>query len=293
VFRTLETWPGVRRLVYHPVRRPTLDPAALGLDPQRIVSVQAKTEDGLTLRGWHCVGAPRVDFAPFERPQFRAGLVYFPGRGGHRGYRLLEIAQLIDAGAEVLLVDYRGYGENPGRPSEPDLARDARAVWTLSQTLPGWTRNRTVLYGESLGGALAVQLAAELSDRQTPPGGLILRSAFTSMTEAARHYQCWLRWFIPEGWYPSRERIPRVTCPLLALHGTADEVVPYEMGQRLFAAAPAHSANQIAKEWIPFPHAGHNGLAVSHAPLLSQAVARFVERVATAARPPSSDSSPG
>lgn len=278
-------------MVYHPVRRPTLEPAALGLDPQRIRSVQVATEDGLTLRGWHCVGAPRVEFAAAERPRFQAGLLYLPGRGGHRGYRLLEISQLIDAGAEVLLVDYRGYGDNPGRPSEPGLARDARAIWNFSQTLPGWSPAHTVLYGESLGGALAVQLAADLSDRQTPPGGLILRSAFTSMTEAARGYRRWLRWFIPEGWYPSLERISRVTCPLLSLHGTADDVVPYEMGQRLFAAAPNHARNQIPNEWIPFPDAGHNGLAVSHAPLLRVAVARFLERVAAAASLPSHGSS--
>jgi fermentation-respiration switch protein FrsA (DUF1100 family) len=276
-------------MVYHPIRWPTLEPAALGLDPLKIRAVQARTEDGFTLQGWHCVGAPRVDFAPFVRRKFQAGLVYFPGRGGHRGYRLLEISQLIDAGAEVLLVDYRGYGDNPGRPSEPGLARDARAVWNLSQTLPGWSRASTVLYGESLGGAVAVQLAADLCDRQTPPAGLILRSAFTSMTEAARRYQRWLSWFIPPGWFPSLARISRVTCPLLSLHGTADEVVPYEMGQRLFAAAPTHSANQIPKEWIPFPHAGHNGLAVSHAPLLRDSVARFLERISTAARSPSTE----
>ncbi|MFN7804020.1 MAG: alpha/beta hydrolase [Planctomycetaceae bacterium] len=280
-------------MIYHPVRCPTLNPAALGLDPQRIVPVQATTEDGLTLHGWHCVGAPRVEFAPVPRRRFAAGLIYFPGRGGHRGYRLLEISQLIDAGAEVLLIDYRGYGENPGRPSEPALACDARAIWQVSQTLPGWSSAPTVLYGESLGGAVAVQLAAALSDRQTPPGGLILRSAFTSMTEAARHYRRWLRWFIPNGWYPSLDRIPRVTCPVLALHGTADEVVPYEMGQLLFAAAPARSRNQLGKEWIPFPDAGHNGLAVSHAPLLRSAVARFLERLATAPRPPDTETGSG
>ncbi|MFN9371342.1 MAG: alpha/beta hydrolase [Planctomycetaceae bacterium] len=286
----LETWPVVRGMVYHPVRRRTLGPESWGLDPQRIRPVQVTTADGLTLRGWHCVGAPRVEFAPVERQRFPAGLIYFPGRGGHRGYRLLEISQLIDAGAEVLLVDYRGYGDNSGQPSEPGLARDARAIWNFSQTLPGWSPAHTVLYGESLGGALAVQLAADLSDRQTPPGGLILRSAFTSMTEAARSYRRWLRWFIPEGWYPSLERIPRVTCPLLSLHGTADEVVPCEMGQRLFAAAPTRSHNKIVREWIPFPDAGHNGLAVSHAPLLRAAVARFLERVTAAASLPSAGS---
>jgi fermentation-respiration switch protein FrsA (DUF1100 family) len=272
-------------MVYHPVRRPDLDPASLGLDPQKVRSVQATTDDGLTLRGWHCVGAPRVEFAPFERPPFTAGLVYLPGRGGHRGYRLLEIAQLIDAGAEVLLIDYRGYGDNSGRPSEPGLARDARAAWDLAQTLPGWSRDRTVLYGESLGGALGVQLAADLCDRETPPGGLILRSAFTSMTEAARHNQRWLRWFIPGGWYPSLARIPRVGCPLLSLHGTADEIVPHEMGHRLFAAAPARSGNGIAKTWVSFPQGGHNGLAVSHAPLLRESVARFLSGVVSVAAP--------
>ena len=99
MFRTLETWPLIRGMVYHPVRRPTLDPEALGLDAEKIRPVQTQTADGLILRGWHCVGAPRVDFAPFERRPFAVGGVYLPGRGGHRGYRLLEIAQLIDAGA--------------------------------------------------------------------------------------------------------------------------------------------------------------------------------------------------
>jgi len=279
VFRLLETWPVVRGMIYHPVKWSALDPASAGLDPERVRPVQVTTEDGLTLHGWHCVGPPRIDLRPFVVPQFHAGIIYFPGRGGHRGYRLLEIAELIDAGAEVLLVDYRGYGDNQGRPSEPNLALDARAIWELSQTLPGWSRARTVLYGESLGGALAAQLAARLCDRQTPPGGLILRSAFTSMTEAACHNQPWLRWLIPAGWYPSIERIPRVTSPVLSLHGTSDEIVPESMGRRLFEAAPPVAANGLPREWVAFPQAGHNGLAVSHGPLLRSSVARFLRQV--------------
>ncbi|MFN8855893.1 MAG: alpha/beta hydrolase [Planctomycetaceae bacterium] len=283
MFRQLETWPIIRGMIYHPVRWATLEPASLGLDPERIRPVQVSTEDGLTLRGWHCVGAPRVDFRPYVPPEFHAGIVYFPGRGGHRGYRLLEIAELVDAGAEVLLVDYRGYGDNPGIPSEPALALDARAAWELSQSLPGWSPSRTVLYGESLGGALAVQLAARLCDRQTPPGGVILRSAFTSMTDAARHNQPWLRWLIPEGWYPSRERILRVTCPLLSLHGTSDEIVPESMGRCLFESAPPVASNGLPRSWVPFFLAGHNGLAVSHGPLLRTSVANFLHQIVAAA----------
>ena len=162
----------------------------------------------------------------------RATLLYFHGNGGSLLNRRDRARLLTADGRGLLLVSYRGYSGSTGSPTEEGLREDARAAYAwLAERVPP---RRIVLYGESLGSAVAVHLAAE-----RPVGGVILDAPFTSATDVARlHY-----WYAPVDLllldrHRSVEAIGGVKAPLLVLHGDRDGIVPIGLGERLFAAAP-------------------------------------------------------
>ncbi len=166
------------------------------------------------------------------------------GNAGNVGDRVMHAALLSKVGFDVLLFDYRGYGQSTGSPSEEGTYRDARAA---RKALPDGAR--AIYLGESLGGAVALALA-----RESPPAGLVLQSTFASVRQMARlHYP-----FIPAGLvpdaYPSIGRIGELDAPLLVLHGERDDIVPVSQGRALFEAAPEPKQIRI------FPGLGHNDL---------------------------------
>lgn len=239
-------WVFQRRLIYLPAGDP-------GAPPVGWEAVTLETADGLALGGWH--RAPHGD-GPV--------VLVFNGNGGNRGGRIGLGARLAAEGLGVLLFDYRGYGGNPGSPSEAGLALDARAAadW-LSEQYPG----RDVLYfGESLGAAVAVELAAD-----RPPAALLLRSPFTSLPDAAGvHYP-----FLPVGlllWddYPSLDRIAILPVPVTVVAGSADSIIPLEQSRAIYEAA----ANPV--EWIVVDGADHNDAALAEGPDVVSAVVRLV-----------------
>ena len=215
-------------------------------------------------------------------------VIYFPGNAGHRGYRAIELDQLSRLGADAYLVDYRGYGDNPGKPTEENLAADAQAVWKFVTTTRQVKPSQVVLLGESLGGGVATRLASELSAAGTPPGGLILRSTFDGLAEVASYHYPWLpvRMFLLDR-FPSAERIAKVTCPVLVLHGNVDTIVPFESGKRLFDAAPAVSAGSVAKQFVVLAGCGTQRHSICGSRALSggdQTVSRPDAAIATAGR---------
>jgi len=187
-----------------------------------IRTVTTRTADGLKLTHWY--RPPADDSAPV--------LAVFHGNAGHVGDRVPKLAELIRAGFGVLLAGYRGYGGNPGRPSEEALSADARLLldWLAGQGIPP---ERTVLYGESLGTGIAVKMATE-----RPAAAVILEAPYTSVAEVAQAHYWYLpaRWMVLDRW-DSLSRIAAIGAPLLIVHGLRDRTIPPRYGRHLFAAA--------------------------------------------------------
>jgi pimeloyl-ACP methyl ester carboxylesterase len=254
-----------RSLIYLPSRDPQIDTQHSGLPAGQVHTVTLTTKDGLELRGWHILpdGVTAADREQCDQ-RLASGqpvIIYFSGNAGNRAYRTMEFELFTHLDCHVLVFDYRGYGDNPGSPSEELLAEDAQAIWRYAVETRKLRADRIVLFGESLGGGVAVRLAAELCVSGTPPGGLVLRSSFSSLVDVAAHHYRWLpvRMLMIDR-FPSAERISDVSCPILHIHGVRDRIVPIEFGRELFAAAPDSSSAGVAKRFVELPLAGHNDI---------------------------------
>lgn len=243
-----------RHLLYHPSASQP-DRAHAGVPDMTAVALT--TDDGLTLVSWY---AAAHDGAPT--------LVYFHGNAGHIGHRGFKVRPYLDAGWGVMLVGYRGYGGNPGAPSEAGLYADARAALAFLD-VQGVPAGRRLLYGESLGTGIAVRMAAEAAGVRTAAvGAVILEAPYTAISDvAAEHYP-----FVParrmiRDRFDAASRIDAIGAPLLVVHGERDHVIPIHFGKTLFAAA----AEPKLAHWIET--AGHNDL---HDHGLTQRVMAFV-----------------
>jgi len=204
------------------------------------------TSDGKKLHAWWC--RPDTSGANAE-PTAEMVLLWFHGNAGNLAQRSELMFELAGIPAQVLIVDYRGYGRSEGRPSVQGLYRDARAAWRYLRDDAGIDAERIVILGKSLGGAVAVDLAVEVR-----PAGLIVESSFASIPAmAAHHYPFIPRWFVRSK-MDSLSKIGAVDCPVLVIHSPDDEVVPYEQGRQLFNAAPDD------KRFLEVAGAGHNEL---------------------------------
>ena len=206
-----------RSLTYFPDTART-PPAQAGLPQAQ--EVRLTTSDGERLIAWSV--APRAD---------KPVIVYFHGNGGALNLRVQRFSWLTASGYGLVALSYRGYGGSSGSPSEDGILRDARAAYDFA--VARYPAGRLVLWGESLGTAVAVALAAE---REV--GGVMLDAPFTSAADigAAAYPFAPVRWLIKDA-YRSDRRIARVHAPLLVLHGERDRVVPIAFGERLLALA--------------------------------------------------------
>jgi fermentation-respiration switch protein FrsA (DUF1100 family) len=255
----LALWLGQRRLIYFPQAPPV--PAAAAVAPDAVDATYA-TGDGLELRGW---------FFPAESGGHGGAVIVFPGNAGSREFRVPLAAAFARRGWSVLLVDYRGYGGNPGSPTEAGLKRDARAARAWLASRPGLDPTRIVYFGESLGAAVAIALAAE-----QPPAALVLRSPFTSLVDVARVHYPWLpvRLLLRDR-YASNEIVPEVDCPLLVIAGERDFIVPEALSRRLFEAAGTR-----AKRYVSMPGADHNDPALTAGEVMFEEIAGFLSEEA-------------
>jgi fermentation-respiration switch protein FrsA (DUF1100 family) len=247
-------WLGQRRLIYLPFGHV---PPAVSVGLPQAEEVTFTTEDGVTLHGW---------FVPADSSPARLTMIVFNGNAGNRAMRAPLAAALARHGVATLLFDYRGYGENAGRPSENGLALDARAAHAWVSARADVDTSRVVFFGESLGAAVALRLATE-----TPPFALVLRSPFTSLTDVGRlHYP-----FLPVRWmlrdrYPSLERAGDVSCPTLVIAGENDSIIPAEQSRRLHAAIAGE------KRLVVIDGADHNDGELLDGQQLVRAVVDFL-----------------
>ncbi len=243
-----------RKLIYVPRTSPVAMSES-GYTEDRIREVVLGVDKGVDLYGWYCL--PEAESA--STPSKLA--IIFPGNGGNRLNRVRILELVNDLGCAALIVDYRGYGGSDGKPSEEVIASDCRKVWDYATSDLGFSNDQIIVFGQSLGGGIATRLVWELCQDGNPPAGLVLQATFTSLVDAAKHRFPWLPVnLLLVDRYPSIERIPDVTCPLLFLHGKQDSIVPFDLGQQLFATAPDVSSNGIPKRFVELPEAGHNDI---------------------------------
>jgi uncharacterized protein len=251
------TWALQGRLMFFPDTSVPL-PGSIGLTG--VEEVTFRTAEGLTLGAW---------FFPAPVPSARSAVLVFNGNAGNRAYRAPLAMALRRHEFHVMLLDYRGYGGNPGTPTEDGLASDARAARTYLTSRRDVDAARVAYFGESLGTAVAVRLAEE-----HPPAGLILRSPFTSMVDIGQHHYGGLpvRWLLRDR-FAAIDRISRVHAPLLVIAGDKDRVVPLEYSRRLFDAAPE------PKKLVVIAGADHNDAALLAGKTMIDAIIEFLEPI--------------
>ena len=236
-----------RRLMYHPTVAESLAVAHLGLGADFARDVQIPTDDGHTLHGWLIRHRPSGD-ATGEASL----MIYFPGNAGNRQERIEDLREVAATGFDVLIFDYRGFGDSSGSPSEWALTADAQRVWQYACGELQYDPDRIVVFGESLGGAVALSLWATESPETPQPAAVIINSTFTTMPDVvAWHYPVFpFRYLLLDLWRSVRH-IPHVPSPVIVFHGTADEIVPVNQGRTLASQSPQ-------ARFIEIPGATHN-----------------------------------
>lgn len=278
------------RLIFHPSRVVETTPAAFKLDYQEVwLQVPAlrnlhslaflwekaasssffrKNERSVSSKAEHihCWWIPAADK--------EAGvMLYFHGNGINIGANVVHAHRLHQLGFSVLLVDYRGYGRAEGRfPTESRVYEDAETAWNYLIQERQVPADQIFIYGHSLGGAIAINLAVQHPEA----AGLIVEGSFTSIQKMAEYRGYY--WMFPAGLlinqrFDSLAKLPALQIPVLFLHGTADHIVPYQMSQMLFASA------REPKQLILFPEARHNNLADVAGSEYFQAIQNFIEQV--------------
>lgn len=225
-----------RDLMYYPVAIDRNMPSVYDLEIDR---VQTRTSDGLVLNHW---------FAPAQNETYPI-IVFFHGNGGHLGYYTSVYKDILNQGFGLFAVEYRGYGDNDGEISEGGLYSDGHSVmkWLLNR---GYTKDDIYLLGLSLGSGVAVEMA-----RTYDVKGLILVSPFTSAVEVGQSFY----WYVPVSMFIKDRfendlKISEIKTPLLIVHGKQDNLVSYQLGQKLYDLA------RDPKKLVLMDEAGHNNI---------------------------------
>ena len=204
-----------------PSRELVASPQEIGLNYENI---ELRTEDGVRLHGWYIPAVAN-----------RGTLLFFHGNAGNISHRLESIRIFHKLKLSVFIFDYRGYGRSEGSPSEAGTQSDARAAWRFLTEERGIAPGKIIVFGRSLGAAVAAQLATH-----TQPGALIIESAFTSVPDVAAE----IYWWLPVRWltrfdYATRDYVAQGQGPVLVVHSPEDEIIPYRHGEAIFTAAHA------------------------------------------------------
>jgi fermentation-respiration switch protein FrsA (DUF1100 family) len=240
-------------MIFFPQRTLEATPADWGLDYE---SVSLQTEDGLRLHGWFIPqsGSDQV-------------VLFFHGNAGNISHRGDTVAIFHRLGLNVFIIDYRGYGQSEGTPSEAGLARDAIAAWAYLQQTRGYDQNQIIIFGRSLGGSVATRLAASVQ-----PGALIVESTFSSARDMANRIFPLISHLIMLRYqFDTIHYIEQITCPVLIIHSEEDEIIPFQFGQALYQAA------RVPKSFLKI-HGDHNSGFIQSQPDYEQGLNKFITR---------------
>jgi fermentation-respiration switch protein FrsA (DUF1100 family) len=242
------------KLIYFPSRDYDWTPTDVGLDYENLTLT---TRDGVSIAAWYITNEPAT-----------RTILFCHGNAGNMSDRMGSVKALHRLGYHVLIFDYRGYGRSEGRPNEPGTYADAEAAWDYLVKTRGEPRERVVLFGRSLGGGVAIHLASRLAD--DGPAALVVESTFTSLVDVGSlHYPILPVSLLLTNRYDSISKIGEVGCPKLFIHGTDDELIPIEMGLRLFDAALE------PKLFMETP-GGHNSAGFTYSPAFAEQLAKFL-----------------
>jgi fermentation-respiration switch protein FrsA (DUF1100 family) len=248
---------GVLRLVedqfiYYPERPYFEEPKRLGLSYR---DIWLTTKDQTRIHGW-LIGDGN------EKPV----VLFFHGNAGNISHRLDRIKRLEELPLRFLLLDYRGYGQSEGKPTEEGLYEDALAAYEFLIEEEGLSSDQIILFGESLGGAVAIDLASKKD-----VAGIILEATFTTLRELANEIFPVLPTALVSDQYTSILKVPKIDTPILFVHGTRDEIVPFKMGETLFKAAKGN------KDFWEVQNAGHNDLYLIAGQEYNKKLSTFLE----------------
>lgn len=224
-------------LIFFPIKKMRSDPASVGL---KYEDIYLTAKDGVKLNGWY-----------LDNKATQKVILLFHGNGGNISHRLEILQVLYSLPADIFIIDYHGYGNSGGKPSEDKLHLDAKAAYNFLVLQKQYKPKDVIIMGSSLGGAIAIWLAVE-----EEASGLIIQKAFTSAADIAvkmnplyRKPFVWLR-----SEFNNLAEIRNVTEPKLIIHSKKDEIIPYEMSVKLFEAA------KEPKELLLLEKGGHNDI---------------------------------
>lgn len=238
-------------MIFFPSATLVQTPAEWGLEYEEVF---LDTEDGVRLHGWY-----------IPHHGSKQTLLFFHGNGGNISHRGASVEIFHRLGLNVFIFDYRGYGRSRGKPDENGLYEDARAAWRHLVDERGFDQENIILFGRSLGGAVAAGLAAEIQ-----PGGLILESTFSSARDVAHAvFPILSRLIVLRFDFNTAVHVSRVACPVLVLHSPDDEIIPLRLGQKVFQAA------NEPKSFVKMRGDHNNGFVMSQ-PDYERALGAFV-----------------
>lgn len=244
------------RMIFYPLRQLYQTPADWGLDYE---DVRFNTEDDVQLHGW---------YVPNQHSQ--QVLLFFHGNAGNISHRRESIKLFHRLGLNVFIIDYRGYGQSEGKPGEHGLYRDAASAWRYLTEDKGIAPDDIVIFGRSLGGAVAAKLASAVQAR-----GLILESTFSSARDFAREvFPLLSRLVIIRYEFDTAEIMPQVKFPVLVLHSPEDEIMPFHLGERVYQSA------RQPKRFVRMKGDHNNGFVISQ-PEYGQELGRWLTALKT------------
>jgi len=246
----------VESMIFHPVRGVAITPEQLGIEAEEVF---IETEDGVKIHGFY-----------LPAPGAKRALLFLHGNAGNASHRLPNAAELVRLECSVLVLDYRGYGLSEGSATEAGVYADARAGLDHLIEQRGFPENRIIVFGRSLGGAVAADLAQERK-----LAGVILESTFSSIADVVSNGPAGaLLRALAGRRFESASKIGKIRAPLLYFHGDRDEVIRYELGQQLFDVAPEPKAFETIHG------AGHNDLTQVGGRPYFERIRKFLDEIA-------------